>query len=214
VSQSMNFQDVEKRLIQLINFEDGLWDLLLGLIFMALAVYPVTRRLLGPAWNLILFLAVMAVAVAGQQWARKRIAGPRMGRVRARRTPKLRMVLIALVLLVVVTLGLVILTSTSPGWLPPLASGPGWLGTYAVDVVAMLLVVGVFSLMAYQFSVPRMYLYGFLIGAGNLASVILERTAGVRFNLPLAIAAGIILLIGVERLIRFLRTYPVQDIGA
>jgi hypothetical protein len=211
MSSQMDLKDVEKRVIRMINFEDGLWDLLLGLIFMALAVYPVTRRLLGPEWNLVLFLAIMAVTVVGQQWARRRVAGPRMGRVRPRRTPKLRMVLIVVILLVVATLGMVILTLASPGWLPPLAFGPGWLRSYAVDIGAMVLVVGVFSLMAYQFSVARMVLYGFLIGGGNLASVVLERTAGLRFNLPLALAAVVILLIGIARLIRFLRAYPVRE---
>ena len=74
MSEQNLFKQVEQRTIQLINFEDGLWDLMLGLIFMALAVYPLTRQWLGPEWNLVLFLVVLGVVIFVQQVVRRRVS--------------------------------------------------------------------------------------------------------------------------------------------
>jgi hypothetical protein len=72
------------------------------------------------------------------------------------------------------------------------------------------ILVLLFSGMGYFFGVARLYAYGWLIGLGNLASVIFNEGAPERFNLPLAIAAGIILAIGVSLLTRFLKQYPTE----
>ena len=215
MSDQVNFKNIEKRTIQMLNFEDGLWDLLLGSIFMALAIYPVTRRLLGPIWNIVLFLAVLGLGVFAQQVLRRRIAGPRIGRVRPRWTPKARLILVITVVLVVATLALLLVTLINPSGMSDLSQkvSPASPRSYTVDIVVMFLMAGIFSLMAYQFDVPRLYVYGWLVGIGNLASVVLEHRAGLTFNLPLAIAAGIILIVGLVLLIDFLRSYPVRNEG-
>ena len=64
--------------------------LLLGIIFMFLAIYPVTRELLGPVWNLVLFLGVLALLVVAQLLLRRYVSGPRIGYAEPRRSPKLR----------------------------------------------------------------------------------------------------------------------------
>lgn len=211
MSEQLSYKDVERRTLQMINFEDGLWDLLLGSVFLALAVYPITRRLLGATWNLILFLVVLAAATVCQQWVRRRVAGPRMGRVKPRRTPKLRIALIVVSLLVLATLGLVVLTLLAPGRIPSSITNESSMRSYTVDIVVAVVIAAVFSLMAYLFSVPRLYLYGVLIGVGNLASVFMEHTRGWQFNLPLGVAAAIIIAIGVQRLIGFLGRYPLTE---
>ena len=66
MSKTTDLRQIQRRTHQLMSFEDGLWDLLLGSIFMFLAIYPVTRELLGPVWNLVLFLSVLALLVVGQ----------------------------------------------------------------------------------------------------------------------------------------------------
>ena len=183
MSEQNLFKQVEQRTIQLINFEDGLWDLMLGLIFMALAVYPLTRQWLGPEWNLVLFLVLLAVIVVVQQLLRREVSGPRIGHVVPRRTPKSRLVWVVLVLMVAATLVLVLVTLLQP-------AGPGSTlesqsvkpRSYTVEYVVLLALVALFSLMAYLFNVPRLYLYGWLIGLGNLGSVILSHQAGWTFN--------------------------------
>jgi hypothetical protein len=208
------FKQVEQRTIQMINFEDGLWDLMLGLIFMALAVYPLTRQWLGPEWNLVLFLVVLGVVIFVQQVVRRRVSGPRIGYVVPRRTPKMRLVLVVLVLMVAATLVLVLVTLLQPaGQGSSFESLPVKPRSYTVEYVVVLALVALFSMMAYLFKVPRLYLYGWLIGLGNLGSVIMSHQAGWTFNLPLAIAAGIILAVGIVLLADFLRRYPRHQEG-
>jgi len=211
--ESPSMRTVQRRTVQLANYEDGLWDLLLGMVFMLLAVYPVSRARLGPAWNLALFVGLLLLTVALQSIVRRRISTLRIGYVKARATPALKLLLAIVGVLVVLTVALVVLTLVQPGWLGTgrSGSGSGWLQRYWVELAVLAVLVGLFSGMAYAFGVPRLYLYGWLLGGGNLASVVMNAGAPEAFNLPLAVAAGVILLIGVGLLVRFVHKYPKLD---
>lgn len=210
MSDTTSLRQVQKRIYQMTNFEDGLWDLLLGSIFLALAVYPLTRELLGPEWNVVLFLAVLGILVAGQLTLRYFFSLPRIGYARARRSPSVRALLAFTILMVLLTLGLLLVTLLGPGSeaSPAAASSTR---SYAVEIVVVLVMGGLFSAMGYVFGVARLYAYGWLIGLANLASVYMTNTAGWTFNLPLAVVAGLIMLIGVTLLNRFLRKYPLKN---
>jgi hypothetical protein len=203
--------EVQRRVFRLLNYEDGLWDITLGVMFLLLGIYPVTRRLLGPALNALLFLALLAILVAGQLYARRVVSAPRIGMAKPRRSPAKTALLAIAVVLVLATFGLVLATLLSPQSIPEprWTHLPEWVGDLDVDILASLAIIGLFSLMAYLSGVLRLYLYGWLIGLGNLASTALTLYAGYAFNLPLVIAAGIILLIGLSLLIRFLKKYPI-----
>jgi hypothetical protein len=210
MSQTNDIRSIQKRTIQLINYEDGLWDLLLGCIFMLLAIYPVTRERLGPEWNLVFFLGGMALLVIIFTAARRYISAPRMGYVRSRRSPAQRGLLIATVILFVLTLGMVILTLVYPAWIPDLSGIPNWLEEYFVDILVLFAIVAVFSVLGYLSGVARLYIYGWLLGIANLASVVGSQNTDWVFNLPLALAAGIIILVGLWHLVRFIQRYPVS----
>lgn len=205
-----NLRDVQKRTIQLTVFQDGLWDLLMGAIMMLLAVYPVTRELLGPELNVAAFLIVMLALVGIQLVVRRYLSEPRIGIARSKRTPALKLALAVTVVLVASTFGVLILTLIGPGWFP----NPGersLMGGYAVEIVVMAACVGLFSLLGYLFGVLRLYLYGWLIGGSNLLFVFGERQYGWTFNLPLAVSAGAMLVIGGRLLQRFLQRYPIHQ---
>ncbi|MEJ2600959.1 MAG: hypothetical protein P8Z00_21685 [Anaerolineales bacterium] len=212
MSGPYNLRQIQRRTFQLMSFEDGLWDLLLGTIFMFLAIYPITRQLLGPEWNLILFLCMLALVVVIQLVVRRLVSEPRIGYVQPRRTPKLRLLAVITVVMVLATFGLVLLTLLGPGSEPTSSiqaeASPG--RSYLVELIVLLAMGALFSAMGYLFGVARLYFYGWMLGLANLASVYMEHNAGWVFNLPLAIAAGIILLIGFVLLIRFLRKYPLR----
>jgi hypothetical protein len=216
MSDLIDLNEARRRTLRLLQYEDGLWDMMLGLTFLLLSLYPVTRRLLGPAWNLLLFLAALAALTAGLAAARAFLSAPRVGVVKMRRTPALKVALIATAALVLATLALVVATLLFGPPIPAFNwSGlPGWVGDLTVDIVVALAVVGLFSLLAYLFGVARLYAYGWLLGVGNLASTALRFYAGYTFNLPLAVAAGIILLVGATLFVRFLRKYPIPTQGA
>jgi hypothetical protein len=212
MSEKTDLQQVQKRINQMMNFEDGLWDLLMGAIFMFLAIYPITRELLGPEWNFVLFLGSLVILAVGQLALRYFISVPRIGYMRPRRSPKLRLVLIFTAIMVLLTLGLVLVTLLGPGSeaAPIVTAETSTERGYTVELIVMLVLGGLFSAMGYAFGVSRLYFYGWLIGLANLASVYMTHAAGWSFNIPLAIAAGMILLIGFVLLGRFLRKYPLR----
>jgi hypothetical protein len=208
--------DVQKRTTRLLTYEDGFWDLLLGTMFMMLAVYPITRARLGSAGNLVLFVGLLLLVMGVFSVLRRRISTPRLGHVRARSTSAHKLILTVTIALVALTAGLVILTLVNPAWL----GGPAPevtlvnVKSYLVEILVLLALVGLFSAMGYLFGVPRLFLYGWLLGGANLISVILYRGAPAGFNLPLAVAAGVILLVGAYLLVRMLRKYPAQSAEA
>jgi hypothetical protein len=210
VSEPYDLRQIQQRTFQLMSFEDGLWDLLLGIIFMFLAIYPVTRELLGPVWNLVLFLSLLALMIVAQLLVRHLVSEPRIGYVRPRRSPKLRLLGIIAVVMVLITFGLVVLTLLGAGPLstPAVPAGASAGRSYTVELITLLVMGGLFSAMGYLFGVKRMYFYGWMLGLANLASVYMVHNAGWTFLIPMAIAAGVILLIGFVRLVRFLRKYP------
>ena len=213
MSEITDFHQVQRRIFQLMSFEDGLWDLLLGTIFMFLALYPVTRELLGPVWNLVLFLGMLALVVVVQLVVRHYVSTPRIGYVRPRGNPRLRLLVIITAVIVLGTISLVLVTLLSPGT-GSTSTGPADLPTergYLVEIIVLLVMGIIFSAMGYLFGVTRMYFYGWMLGLANLVSIVMQHKAGWTFMIPLAIASGVIILIGLVLLVRFLRQYPVQE---
>jgi len=210
MSVSYNPGDFQKRIVRLVNYEDGLWDITLGLFFLALGVFPLTRQLFGPTINFTLYLAFLAIVVIVQQYARRVIAAPRIGVVkRLWSKPKL-IILTVLILLLLLTLVLVVVTLTSSQSPQPSYEAATQARTnYTVDIIVGVAIIGIFSLLGFVFGIRRLHLYGVLLGVGNLASTILSHNNGYPLNVPLLIAAGIIILIGCVLLRRFLRKYPI-----
>jgi hypothetical protein len=216
MSEAPDLRRVHRRTLRLMNYEDGLWDLLLGFVLTLLAVYPVTRARLGPPLNAALFVGVLLLGVAAYRVAQLRFSTPRLGYAESRRSPALKLLLVITIALVALTFGLVFLTVAGPDPLPNLTPGRGplQLHAYLVEIVVLLAMVSLFGGMAFVFGVPRLFLYGWLLGAGNLASVIMNRDAPEAFNLPLGLAAAVILLIGLGLLARFIRKYPIRSAEA
>lgn len=209
MSESSSFRAIEQRTFRLMNFEDGTWDLMLGMIFLALSCYPVTRALLGPVWNMGLFLIVLAFLVIGRFVLRRIASEPRLGHARGRRTPKIRLLLIFTVVMFALTLGLVALTLISPSDGVGAPSKPTTDGrSYLVELIVVVVIGMIFSGLGYAAGVRRLYIYGWMLGLANLASVYMEHKAGWTFMLPLAIAAGVILVAGTVRFARFMQRYP------
>ena len=213
MSQIYDLSQVKRRNIQLIAFEDGLFDLLLGSIYMTLAVYPVTRELLGPILNLVLYLGWLALLVVGQLLIRHLVSEPRIGYVRLRKTLTMRLLFIITVGMVLVTFGLVLVTLLSPGLgsASDVTFTPNPDRSYLVELITLLVLGAFFSTLGYLFGVRRLYFYGWMVGLAYLISVYMEHNAGWIFFFPQAIAAGIILVIGFVLLFRFLQNYPLHE---
>lgn len=207
----IDVREAKKRTVRLLTFQDGLWDILLGMTFLLLSAYPITRELLGPAWNLAVFSLAMGTLLLAAAAARSVLSIPRRG-VAKPRPSTTRVITVVFRITLVLALATLVLwtllaTSALPG--PPWGMAPTWLHALDVDILVVGLFVLVFSVLARRSGVGRLYLYGWLLGLGNLALTVLDHSAGYTFHFPLAIAAGIIVIVGIGVLLRFLREFPI-----
>ena len=207
------YNDVRRHTVRLMQFRDGTWDLLLGTVFLALALYPLTRAALGPDLNIALFLGSILLLSAGWMLVRRFIVTPRLGYAVPHRSPALKVLLAVQIGLFILTVGLVVLTRLSPGWLggPSADAAPSWIQAHTVELAVLLVLAALFSALGILFGVRRLFAYGWLVGGANLASVIVYNGAPDGFNVPVGIAAGAVMLLGAILLVRFIREYPVRN---
>lgn len=216
MSETPSLREAQIRTLRLLSYADGFWDLQLGTVFLMLAVYPITRRWLGPAWNLVLFVAAVLGEVAVFTFLRWRISIPRLGYVKPRITPVAKGIIVVTLCLVALTGGLVVVTLVSPGTLgiPGPAVSLANIRSYGVELAVLGVLVVLFGGMGLLFRVPRLFLYGWLLGGANLLAVLIYRGTPEGFNVPMGVASSVILLIGAGLLVRMLRRYPVRDVEA
>ncbi len=175
-----------------------------------MSIYPLTREILGPALNGLLFLGLSLLFAALAIIAKKQFTQPRTGLVRlgAATKKKIKVANLIVVGLVLATFTLLILTANALLTKPTWERLPQWFSEFAVDLIFALIIVGVFCLIAYFTGIARFYLHGVLLGAGNFATAMLHSNSSIQFGWPVALAGLIIALIGVAVLVKFTRDYP------
>lgn len=187
------------------SFADGLFDVFLGLVLAMMAVSDAIDRLdLSDGVSLLVTIALYGSVTGGMIWLRHRIVRPRLGTfrpgpTRMRRIKATRLVLAASVALVLCVVAL-----------PALGQPPAGISRW-LPLILLTNSVIVFGLMAFFLDVPRFFLYGFLFPAPLIVvfrwgPLSLAETLLV-FSVPVAIIVGI----GLRKLARFLRDYPVRD---
>ena len=202
MTQDADLKQIERR-AYMSYFQDGLWDIVIGLVAAAWAVGPLLSDLgLSDIWSGVIFLPFAAVAYA-IFWAGKRfVTRPRMGLVRFGPKRKARLTKILAVTTALLTVGLVVgivasMSSTTSGWVYPAA-------------FCGVLLVG-FSLGAYFLDFPRLYLYGALLALSFPIGEVLFKYAGASHHgwpITCGVSAVTMLLIGVTLFTRFVRKYP------
>jgi hypothetical protein len=190
MSQAVNLKELERK-AWTSYFQDGLWDIFLGLLLVSSAVstwlsdsgVPSSTRI--PTYIGIMVLGGLVL------WAGKRfITVPRLGRVKfgPKRKAKLNWVRVVLFISVLVIWVL---------FLAGLGISNDWLQAYFMDF-------------------KRLYLYGLLLALQEVVGVGLRELADVDigFFIGSAVSAVIVLLIGTVVLVRFLRDYPLLGVEA
>ena len=82
MSTQLDLKSTEKASYKLAAFGDGLNDLTLGLILIALGLFPITRAAFGPTLNALVFFLVLLLAISGTTMGiRKRLTPSRLGLV-------------------------------------------------------------------------------------------------------------------------------------
>lgn len=214
MSQEIDLKQIERKAFRS-TYQDGLWDIYIGLvvIFMALYMYrPVDGY---SAWNIIIFLAGYGVVSLIFWGGKKFITLPRMGQVKFGPIRKKRglYLAIALGIIVLINIGLVILTAL--GWANPEQAAQlntflldrGWMDI-AVALIGSMLVGVSMILVAFFNDFPRGY---YIAVMASLAVFLM-----IWLNQPIyPILLGLMIVLpGIVLLIRFLSKYPLPQQAA
>ena len=210
MSEKISLKELEQKAWKSF-FQDGLWEIYLGLLLLGMD-YRLPSRLLGlppqSSWGTVVGLVWMALAML-LLWAGKRfVTTPRIGRVTFGPRRKTRIRKVTLILTLSVLVGLITFAVAAIVFRNP---GSGGTLAYIIPTVWALKVVIVFSLGAYFLDFNRLYLIGILYAVAIPGEMLLSTWTGVELmgSLAFVVPAGVILLIGATVFVRFLRDYPV-----
>lgn len=207
MEQQIDLKQLERK-VWTAFFEDGIWDIYLGMLLMAMAVGALLTDVGVPESNQVIVYLLLIVGAMLFLWAGKRfITIPRIGRVRFGSKGKSRIgkaVILMTISALVGLLAFVIAALSAKGSLP--RSFPADLLLPAIWVANMIIV---FSLAAYFLRFNRLYLIGVMFAVGVPLDIILKELTHrdltfVAFGMP----ALVILAVGIVVLVRFLRRYP------
>jgi hypothetical protein len=208
--QTVNLKDAEKQAFRLATFDDGLWEICLGLFFVLMSFYSITRAYLGPVLNVVFVLGGYILILILALITKKFITQPRIGHVRLGESTqrKIRKAHIFTWVLVLATFAFLILGTMQLIHTPTWEQFPQWVNEFVVDLLFALLLLVLFGLAAYTTGITRFYFYGLLLGVGNFLTVMLRAYTDFQFGWPLFLAGLIVAASGGLVLIRFLNTHP------
>lgn len=207
MAQEINLKELERKAWRS-NFQDGITDIGLGMMILAFSIAPYFESIgiLFP-WNILIVVvpAFLVITVGKLVIARPRIGLVKFGPRRKSRQKKL------LALYSLTTVALVILVILTHKGLFPGQSGSGMSGVALMGIIGLATIIFM-GLLAYMLDFPRLLLIGVLIGASVVVHEVLYVTVvpdRVPANLiAYGTAGGVITLIGIVLLVRFLRSYP------
>ena len=205
MSQRVSLKEAEQKVFGAA-FRDGLWDILIGCVVLMFAVAPFLSRSLGDFWSSAVFVPFWALAYLATWLIRKYVVRPRVGVVKFGSWRKAKLTRFSVVMFVVFLLAFAL------GVVSALRFGavPGWVHTVSFSLIAL----STFSLTATFLRFTWLYIYGALIALSPLVGEWLY----VRLNVPhhgypvaFGVSASVAILVGLTKLIRLVRTYPISS---
>lgn len=205
----LNLKEIEKKAYRS-TFQDGLWDIFLGLLLLNLAFGALLANSgVSERLNMTILTTFGVLIVLAFVAGKKRITVPRMSLVkfgpkRKRKIWKSRLILSISVLAGLIVFLAALLISYHP------AGRPRILFILPAAWVANTIIV--FSLLAYYLDCARLYVYGLLFALPVPCQIILKKLFGVNLiTMTLAVSAAVMIFVGTLLLNRFLRDYPLPD---
>jgi hypothetical protein len=188
-------------------FQDGLWDIYLGLILLGLGVGWIGDLvgLFYPFGPVVLIFGIDIMAVFVITLGKRYITKPRLGQVKFGKERKKRKKWLLLVLLLNVIFSVIIFILTITGNLSQFFV-PGLFTPLAIGLMGLTVPL---SLVTYYLQVPRFYLYSLLGGFGFFFSELLYPLVGQPWDIVISYGSigSMILIIGLIIFIRFLCNY-------
>jgi len=207
MSQKISLKEAERQAFRS-TYNDGLWDIFLGCIFLTFLIALYLSPILGDFWSSVAQLPFWALAFLAIWLLRRYVVAPRIGRVTFGQARKARLKKFTLVLLAINVLAFILglIAALSFGSVPGQVTG---------IIFGMFLLMG-FSLAAYFLDFNRLYIYGLLVGLSPMIGEWLWTNGYAThhgFPITFGTSAGIMILVGLAVFVRFLRDNPVLTEG-
>ena len=212
MSQNFNLKELERKAFRS-TFQDGLWDIFLGLLLLAMAIGALLSDIgMSEAGSMLIYLGLILLALL-VLWAGKRfVTVPRMGRVKFGPKRRRKLSKVSVILAISVLVGMVFfaaaqaVTGNLSRWMTLEFIFPaGW-------VVNCLIV---FSLMACFLDFSRLYVIGVMYAIAVPLDIMQREFASIDLTFAaFGVPAAVILLMGAVVFIRFLRKYPLPAEGS
>lgn len=210
MSKSIDLKALERKAWRSV-FQDGLWDIYLGIILSSFAVNAwLDKKPIEDDLRMIGYIGVMVLGMVVLFAGKRFITMPRLGRVKfgVERRKKRRVV--QLVLFISVLIGLLL------WWLSAVYFGGDrevpskWM----FPAIWVLNVLAVFGLSAYFFEYERLYLIGFLYALVLPLDVYIKDVIKADLDVYIFLAAALVILaMGLSYLVRFVREYKPVDLS-
>ncbi|MBU1319982.1 MAG: hypothetical protein KKG33_05955 [candidate division Zixibacteria bacterium] len=178
-------------------FEDGIYDILFGLLFLIFAAIPILE---AAGLSRFIGYSLLIIPPALPLLGKRLITIPRMGAVEFGPRRKSRRRLILIITGIVIFLMLPIMISTVSNGL---SGSMGWM-------VIALLALPVFIIAVYAMDFPRLWIYAALLLAGPVESEFLLRYIGSPLNTSISfgLPGVVVLIVGLSLLFSFIQKYP------
>ena len=188
-------------------FQDGLWDIFLGLLLLAMAVWALLSDVgFSESLGMAIFIGLEVLAMLVLWAGKKIITVPRMGRVKfgPKRKAKLNWVRVVLFISILAGAGVFLVA------LAMRTNRPEWLNAAFFFPAAWIVnVIVVFSLGAYFLDFNRLYLIGVMYALPVPFDILFRKVADIDLSfIAFGVPAIVILIVGSVMLVRFLRDYP------
>lgn len=209
MAEPLNLNQIERKAWKAYH-QDGLMDIFLGMLMLAMAASAGMDRLdLSEVAHMGIFIGLEVVAWA-IMWAGKHfVTTPRLGRVKFGPKRKKRKLLTTFVLSASVIVGLVMfgLFATTDASVAGFVRQP-----YFMPLIWALNSLLVFGAMAYLLEYDRLYIVGVVYGIAIPVVELIRQIWHVDAGPWTFLAAGLIILaMGVTVFVRFVQTTPVPD---
>ena len=206
MSLNINLKELERK-AWTSYFQDGLWDIYLGLLLLAMAIWALLSDVgFSESWGMAIFIGLEVLAMLVLWVGKKLITVPRMGRVKfgPKRKAKLSWVMVILFISVLVGAGVFV------AGLAMRTNRPGWLNTaFFLPAAWVVNAIVVFSLGAYFLDFSRLYLIGVMYALAVPLDIVFRQLTDIDLSfIAFGAPAMVILIIGLVVFTRFLRDYP------
>ena len=197
---SASLKEIERRAYRS-TFEDGIYDIQFGFLYLVFALISVLEAIgISRFFGYALLVIPLIIPWLGKRY----ITIPRMGEVEfgQKRRKKNRIILVIGAVVLFLTLPLFFMIGS--------ASISGVLGWKLIAVF----VAPLFVLAVYTTHFPRLYLYAALLIAGVVEAEFLLNLVGSPLNAvySFGLPGIVITLIGINFLIKFIKTYPRTEV--